>query len=166
MPVRVEDIDGTFGFSSRWRLYFRERFPLPLQAPVIAVFSSSVFVYASAIRSHSGRPSLTAVAAAFVVVLLTFLLSQCFDGVFTYVGVVTFGFRGDDVYLSTIETGKDVPPLCNTRWQLWVRPDSGPTRPPFSRLCVPNEHVECSLGRRLGTEFVREPREGRRSYVR
>jgi hypothetical protein len=24
-------------------------------------------------------------------VLLTFLLSQCFDGVFTYVGVVTFG---------------------------------------------------------------------------
>ncbi|HET7525136.1 MAG TPA: UbiA family prenyltransferase [Burkholderiaceae bacterium] len=79
MPVRVEDIDGTFGFSSRWRLYFRERFPLPLQAPVIAVFSSSVFVYASAIRSHSGRPSLTAVAAAFVVVLLTFLQLRILD---------------------------------------------------------------------------------------
>ena len=28
--------------------------------------------------------------------------------------------RGD-VYVSTIETGKDVPPLCNTRWQLWKR---------------------------------------------
>ncbi len=27
----------------------------------------------------------------------------------------------DDVYLSVIETGKDVPPLCNTRWQLWHR---------------------------------------------
>jgi len=27
----------------------------------------------------------------------------------------------EDVYVSTIETGKDVPPLCNTRWQLWKR---------------------------------------------
>lgn len=28
---------------------------------------------------------------------------------------------GETVYVSTIETGKDVPPLCNTRWQLWRR---------------------------------------------
>ncbi len=28
---------------------------------------------------------------------------------------------GDDVYLSVIETGSDVPLLCNTRWQLWHR---------------------------------------------
>lgn len=33
--------------------------------------------------------------------------------------------RGDDVYLSVIETGKDVPPLCNTRWQLWHRSAAG-----------------------------------------
>jgi len=29
------------------------------------------------------------------------------------------------VYLSIIETGRDVPPLCNTRWQLWHRDQSG-----------------------------------------
>ncbi len=28
---------------------------------------------------------------------------------------------GDDLFLSIIETGKDVPLLCNTRWQLWHR---------------------------------------------
>jgi len=79
MPVRVEDFDGTRGFSGRWRLYFRERFPLPLQAPVIAVFSSAVFVYASAIRAPGGRPSLTIVAATFVVVLLVFLQLRILD---------------------------------------------------------------------------------------
>ncbi len=29
--------------------------------------------------------------------------------------------RGENVYLSVIQTGKDIPPLCNTRWQLWRR---------------------------------------------
>lgn len=32
---------------------------------------------------------------------------------------------GDAVYVSIIETGKDVPPLCNTRWQIWKRGDVG-----------------------------------------
>lgn len=32
---------------------------------------------------------------------------------------------GDSVYVSAIETGKDVPPLCNTRWQLWHRGPAG-----------------------------------------
>jgi hypothetical protein len=36
-------------------------------------------------------------------------------------GSTTIARRGDDVFLSLIETGKDVPPLCNTRWQLWHR---------------------------------------------
>ncbi len=35
---------------------------------------------------------------------------------------------GDDVYLSVIETGRDVPLLCNTRWQLWHRSDKEPWR--------------------------------------
>jgi hypothetical protein len=30
-----------------------------------------------------------------------------------------------DVYLSIIETGRDIPPLCNTRWQLWHRSSDG-----------------------------------------
>jgi len=30
-----------------------------------------------------------------------------------------------DVYASTIETGKDVPLLCNTRWRLWRRSQDG-----------------------------------------
>ncbi len=29
--------------------------------------------------------------------------------------------RNGDVFVSTIETGEGVPPLCNTRWQLWQR---------------------------------------------
>ncbi len=33
--------------------------------------------------------------------------------------------QGDDVYVSAIETGKDVPRLCNTRWQLWHRRADG-----------------------------------------
>lgn len=32
---------------------------------------------------------------------------------------------GENVYASAIETGKDVPPLCNTRWQLWSRGEDG-----------------------------------------
>lgn len=31
----------------------------------------------------------------------------------------------DEVFLSTMETGEDVPPLCNTRWQLWHRDEKG-----------------------------------------
>ncbi len=33
--------------------------------------------------------------------------------------------QGGDVYLSIIETGEGVPPLCNTRWQLWHRSPDG-----------------------------------------
>lgn len=33
--------------------------------------------------------------------------------------------QGEVVYASMIETGKDVPPLCNTRWQLWRRDAAG-----------------------------------------
>lgn len=32
---------------------------------------------------------------------------------------------GEDVYASVLETGADVPPLCNTRWQLWHRGPAG-----------------------------------------
>jgi len=33
--------------------------------------------------------------------------------------------RGNDVFLSVIETGEKVPPLLDTRWQLWVRSAAG-----------------------------------------
>ncbi|UCC96332.1 MAG: hypothetical protein JSW66_10855 [Phycisphaerales bacterium] len=36
-------------------------------------------------------------------------------------GSTVIARKTDDVFLSIIETGKDVPPLCNTRWQLWHR---------------------------------------------
>ena len=32
---------------------------------------------------------------------------------------------GEEVFLSSIETGNDVPPLCNCRWQLWQRGPGG-----------------------------------------
>lgn len=41
-------------------------------------------------------------------------------------GSTVIGRIGEEVFLSVIETGKDVPLLCNTRWQLWQRPDTGP----------------------------------------
>ncbi len=40
-------------------------------------------------------------------------------------GSTVIARRGNDVYLSVIETGKDVPLLCNTRWQLWHRSAEG-----------------------------------------
>lgn len=40
-------------------------------------------------------------------------------------GSTTIVRRGDEVFVSAIETGKDVPPLCNTRWQLWHRTSAG-----------------------------------------
>ena len=40
-------------------------------------------------------------------------------------GSTVIARQGDDVFLSVIETGKDVPPLCNTRWQLWRRSSDG-----------------------------------------
>lgn len=36
-------------------------------------------------------------------------------------GSTVIARKGNDLYLSIIETGKDVPLLCNTRWQLWHR---------------------------------------------
>ncbi|MCL6628788.1 MAG: hypothetical protein K6U00_04210, partial [Armatimonadetes bacterium] len=33
--------------------------------------------------------------------------------------------RGNDVFISISETGEGVPPLCNTRWQLWRRNSKG-----------------------------------------
>jgi hypothetical protein len=36
--------------------------------------------------------------------------------------------HNDSVYVSTLETGPDVPPLCNTRWQVWRRTAPLPER--------------------------------------
>ncbi|MDM8005485.1 MAG: hypothetical protein QUV05_04955 [Phycisphaerae bacterium] len=40
-------------------------------------------------------------------------------------GSTTIVRRGDEVFVSAIETGNNVPPLCNTRWQLWHRTEAG-----------------------------------------
>jgi hypothetical protein len=40
-------------------------------------------------------------------------------------GSTVIARKGNDVYLSIIETGRDVPLLCNTRWQLWHRSAEG-----------------------------------------
>ena len=40
-------------------------------------------------------------------------------------GSTVIARQGSDVFLSVIETGKDVPLLCNTRWQLWRRSVEG-----------------------------------------
>jgi hypothetical protein len=40
-------------------------------------------------------------------------------------GSTVIARQDGDVFLSIIETGKDVPLLCNTRWQLWHRSSDG-----------------------------------------
>jgi hypothetical protein len=40
-------------------------------------------------------------------------------------GSTVIARQGNDVFLSTIETGEGVPLLCNTRWQLWHRSADG-----------------------------------------
>jgi hypothetical protein len=40
-------------------------------------------------------------------------------------GSTVIARQGGDVYLSVIETGENVPLLCNTRWQLWHRSADG-----------------------------------------
>jgi hypothetical protein len=40
-------------------------------------------------------------------------------------GSTVIARQGGDVFLSVIETGRDVPLLCNTRWQLWHRSADG-----------------------------------------
>jgi hypothetical protein len=40
-------------------------------------------------------------------------------------GSTVIARQGGDVFLSIIETGEGVPPLCNTRWQLWHRGSDG-----------------------------------------
>jgi len=40
-------------------------------------------------------------------------------------GSTVIARQGGDVFLSVIETGEDVPLLCNTRWQLWHRSADG-----------------------------------------
>jgi hypothetical protein len=40
-------------------------------------------------------------------------------------GSTVIARQGSDVFLSTIETGENVPLLCNTRWQLWHRSTDG-----------------------------------------
>jgi hypothetical protein len=40
-------------------------------------------------------------------------------------GSTVIARQDSHVFLSVIETGEDVPPLCNTRWQLWHRSTDG-----------------------------------------
>jgi len=40
-------------------------------------------------------------------------------------GSTVIARQGGDVFLSVIETGEDIPLLCNTRWQLWRRSGDG-----------------------------------------
>jgi len=79
MRNQAERLDGTLSFAARWRLYFRERFPLPLHAPVIAVFSGSSFTYSWAVQGRRGLPVALALAVAFAVVLLFFLQLRILD---------------------------------------------------------------------------------------
>ena len=40
-------------------------------------------------------------------------------------GSTVIARQGGNIYLSVIETGKNIPLLCNTRWQLWHRSADG-----------------------------------------
>jgi len=79
MRSQAERFTGDLSFSARWRLYFRERFPLPLHAPVLAVFSGSSFIYLWAVQGPRELPSALPLAVAFAVVTLFFLQLRILD---------------------------------------------------------------------------------------
>jgi len=78
MRSQADRLAGNLSVAMRWRLYFRERFPLALHAPVIAVFSGSSFAYSWVVRGQRGPPAL-GLAVAFAVVLLFFLQLRFLD---------------------------------------------------------------------------------------
>ena len=59
-------------------------------------------------------------------------------------GSTTIARRGEEVFVSAIETGKDVPPLCNTRWQLWHRTSAGWKLEQREKACRQRE--PCPIG--------------------
>jgi 4-hydroxybenzoate polyprenyltransferase len=79
MRSDADGVTGTSGFGERWRIYFRERFPLLLHAPVVAVFCASTFAYAWAVQGPPEFPPALALGVAFVVVLLMFLQLRIAD---------------------------------------------------------------------------------------
>jgi len=79
MRSQAERFTGDLSFSARWRLYFRERFPLLLHAPVLAAFSGSSFIYVWAVQGRRELPSALPLAVAFAVVTLFFLQLRILD---------------------------------------------------------------------------------------
>lgn len=79
MRSDVDRVTSTLSLSERWRLYFRERFPLALHAPVVAVFSSSSFIFAWVVIGQRSPPSAISLTGAFIVTLLFFLQLRIAD---------------------------------------------------------------------------------------
>ena len=79
MRSDVDGVAGTSSFSERWRLYFRERFPLALHAAVVAVFSSSSFIYVWVVLGQRASPPAISLTVAFIVTLLFFLQLRIAD---------------------------------------------------------------------------------------
>jgi len=75
----AERVTGASRGAARWALYFRERFPLAVHVPVIAVFSGSSVAYAWAATAGPGAVAPAAPAVAFVVALLLFLQLRILD---------------------------------------------------------------------------------------
>ncbi len=67
------------GFTTRWRIYFSERFP-PLQHGVlIAAFVIGAMGYSARLQEHPGFPGLTPILCAFVTTFLFFLQLRVLD---------------------------------------------------------------------------------------
>jgi hypothetical protein len=79
MHSGADRVTGTSSVGERWRLYFRERFPLPVHAPVLAVFCGATFVYTWAVHGPPASSPALALGVAFVVVLLFFLQLRIAD---------------------------------------------------------------------------------------
>lgn len=74
---------------------------------------------------------------------------------------------GKDVFVSAMETGEDIPPLCNTRWRLFRKQDDGEweiiqasekfnEREPCPLVCFPNGQLFLSVNpstRPPGTKY-------------
>lgn len=86
---------------------------------------TAVLMYAPPALAQTSRPTDTDIAVEVEEQVTAFTNADNGAGPTWCYGAPLFVRVGKTVYASAIETGKDVPPLCNTRWQLWRRDDAG-----------------------------------------
>jgi hypothetical protein len=96
------------------------QFTLMVRAVLIALAVAPLFVWSRAVAGQS----LSAVVEAEETITTCAPPNNGAGPLWSY-GAPLLVRVGNDVFASIMETGQDVPPLCNTRWRLFRRDDTG-----------------------------------------